>query len=170
MWPLLVGQKPFTNGFGKCSQMLDEYVAALMDGQIDGYTDRWMGRRMVIWTDDGHSIQKVHRSECELSLSLSSCAKRQVPSYIPDFASTSAKHRVYSCSDPTGILRGSSRIMKRDHHSLTCLLSLAFVCAYVLHPIMARSLASTRRDRKQNVVRCLESAGLRTRQSPRWDT
>lgn len=125
-----------------------------ISGCIDGWTDRWMDTRtdgwvdgwMVIWTDDGHSTQKVHRSECELSLPLSSCAKRQVPSYIPDFASTSAKNRVYNRSDPRRILRESSRIMQRNCHSLMSMLSLTYVCAYVLYPIMLRSLASTWHD------------------------
>lgn len=72
---------------------------------------------------------------------------------------------VYNHSDPSRILRESSRIMQRNCHSLTSMLSLTYVCAYVLYPIMVRSLASTWHDQKQNLVRCLESTGLRMHQS-----
>ena len=98
--------------------------------------------------------------------------KRQVPAYIPDFASISAKNSVHNRSDPTGILRESSRITQRNCHSLTCLLPLTYVvcvcvcvCVCVWYPVMVRSLASTWHDQKQNLLRCLESAGLRMHQS-----
>ena len=62
---------------------------------------------------------------------LAAVQKRRVPAYIPDFASISAKNSVYNRSDPTGILRGSSRITQRNCHSLTCLLPLTYVCMCV---------------------------------------
>ena len=70
--------------------------------------------------------------------------KRQVPAYIPDFASISAKNSVHNRSDPTGILRESSRITQRNCHSLTCLLPLTYVvCVCVCVCVRARVCVRT---------------------------